>query len=330
MSDDYHRKVYGAGYYRGLSIQGMIMTPRQYEEAERALTATARKVFDLLPANDGMTHTEVYQLVRGAGYGMRADVCHGCLKALVEAKLAKLVDGKYFRVAMRKAKEVEDKTPRVYRPKERQPAEETAMPGSPQFGWPQPPFTPPPTPAPPPVFDDEPDPHTLEHPLFDPAAPLNQVKEKLGQTTTMYEAVKKAVVPPPKPTPTPPPRTPAPTAAPGSGLTNAEALQLVQTPTPRRKLHTTAIEEQLEASEARHMEALAETLNLNDPKESIAVATTRTETKPMLDKIANMSASLRSMADELDNVALDIEQRLQAIERDTQKLKQLKELLMGL
>jgi len=54
------------------------------------------------------------------------------------------------------------------------------------------------------------------------------------------------------------------------------------------------------------------------------------EKKDSLSRLADCAKSLRQMADQVDAIVLDVEERVQTIERDTEKLRQLQALLKSI
>lgn len=61
-----------------------------------------------------------------------------------------------------------------------------------------------------------------------------------------------------------------------------------------------------------------------------AVEQQAADKKDSLSRLAECAKSLRQMADQVDAIALDVEERVQTIERDTEKLRQLQALLKSI
>jgi hypothetical protein len=77
-------------------------------------------------------------------------------------------------------------------------------------------------------------------------------------------------------------------------------------------------------------------ITTKQPEEDITVtnqvppARPAPEKKDSLSRLAELAKTLRSAADQIDAVALDVEERVQTIEKDTDKLRQLQVLLKSI
>lgn len=118
-----HKKIYAAGYYKGLEaagasptdypLKGETMKQSRAESILANITASERKVYDALPIQQGWTISEITTaLFRDKNINMQKNSVERCVKHLVEIGLASKAGAfKYVRTTISTPAKQEKKTP---------------------------------------------------------------------------------------------------------------------------------------------------------------------------------------------------------------------------